>query len=475
MRAKPSPGRQPQSGLSLIEALAALAVTGIGLVGVVAMQSTLRSNGELSRQRAEAVRIAQAELEQRRGFDRVSADAALTTPGPTQIYDNQSNDATTTVAGVSATYAVRSQRLASVDGGPYRALGVIVSWPDRTGATQSVELVSNSARMAPELMGGLALPGDQGPGNRPRGRAAAIPATATWDSSFKAYRFTPPGASADVQWYFNASTGQISTRCQGGTCVSGPFTFVSGFIRFGLLISGSEPLSQKAEVPDSSLPSSSAPISGISPVFVDTTSFTYPPICFTTRLDAVGAIAYYCSVYTGGGSWSGRLEMNLPTGAEFASDSTSADPSAARFRVCRYTPVANCEPRVHAVAVNRDSRIWADTSPGGLNTGLTSPSKAYLVGDKSTTRTLSGVAACPDVKASYTAGIPAVLRPFTNDDHPRKYEEARESIVNQNFLVIPAGNGSTAYGCPGDILSTPYVNGTTIQHQPALSGLPPGP
>ena len=42
-------------------------------------------------------------------------------------------------------------------------------------------------------------------------------------------------------------------------------------------------------------------------------------------------------------------------------------------------------------------------------------------------------------------------------------------LSNQNFLVVPAGNGATASTCPGDDTNTPYVDGTTVLHQPAPS------
>ena len=55
-------------GVSLIEALVALAVMAFGLLGVVGMQATLRFNADVSRQRAEAVRMAQEKMEEMRAF-----------------------------------------------------------------------------------------------------------------------------------------------------------------------------------------------------------------------------------------------------------------------------------------------------------------------------------------------------------------------------------------------------------------------
>ena len=65
-------------GVSLIEALVALAVMAFGLLGVVGMQATLRFNADVSRQRAEAVRMAQEQMENMRSFG-VLSGAALPT------------------------------------------------------------------------------------------------------------------------------------------------------------------------------------------------------------------------------------------------------------------------------------------------------------------------------------------------------------------------------------------------------------
>ena len=55
-------------GVSLIEALVALAVMSFGMLGVVGMQATLRYNADVSKQRSEAVRLAQEEVERWRSF-----------------------------------------------------------------------------------------------------------------------------------------------------------------------------------------------------------------------------------------------------------------------------------------------------------------------------------------------------------------------------------------------------------------------
>ena len=57
-------------GVTLIEALVALAVMSFGMLAVVGVQATLRVNGDVAKQRAEAVRIGQEAVERLR-TDRV--------------------------------------------------------------------------------------------------------------------------------------------------------------------------------------------------------------------------------------------------------------------------------------------------------------------------------------------------------------------------------------------------------------------
>jgi hypothetical protein len=55
--------------------------------------------------------------------------------------------------------------------------------------------------------------------------------------------------------------------------------------------------------------------------------------------------------------------------------------------------------------------------------------------------------------------------PTPNGDHPRSYTLVDRPLINQNFLVISAGNGSTAFACPGD--GPGPTNTGTLLHQPA--------
>jgi hypothetical protein len=56
---------------------------------------------------------------------------------------------------------------------------------------------------------------------------------------------------------------------------------------------------------------------------------------------------------------------------------------------------------------------------------------------------------------------------MTNVDHPLDYLNLTESLINQNFLIIRAGDGTTPFDCPADDGGSPLINGNTWHHQPS--------
>jgi hypothetical protein len=149
-------------------------------------------------------------------------------------------------------------------------------------------------------------------------------------------------------------------------------------------------------------------------------------------------IAYFCAVpFTvvfGGPAWSGQSRVvGLPLAASVA------DASASAYRVCRYTPARNCQPVVPNPATD-DPGSWLYGAAGS---------------------TLS----CTDPNPS--ASPPTPKRKMSNADHPLNYVYVYKPLVGQNFLVIRAGNGTTAYACPADDSATPLIQGNTWHHQPA--------
>ena len=64
-------------------------------------------------------------------------------------------------------------------------------------------------------------------------------------------------------------------------------------------------------------------------------------------------------------------------------------------------------------------------------------------------------------------GSHPVVPTITNENHPLNYLSVSTSLVNQNFLVIRAGDGTSAFNCPDDYAATPLINSNTWHHQPS--------
>ncbi len=395
-----------QRGVSLIEALVALAIMAFGLLGVAAMQSSLRATADTSRQRAEAVRMAQQKIEQLRGFA-VLAGA----PSGQLDYDDvvSGNDTPAPPSGYENTAFTRSWTVTPPGTGDpaFKIVSVTVSWSDRQGIADSVTLATNILRSSPELSASMGLRGDRSPTQLPRGRNPAIPPQAV-DTGNGTSTFEPPGASG-VTWTFDNITGLVTTVSTApDQCVTSsvsaprPRCFVLwGYVRF--VDPGSQPTGEDAE-----LPSGNA-ISGVG-VQVRMSVPNTPAFhtCYTASSST--RVSYFCLVIgtdTSAPFWTGNTPTVALTGLTNLATSV-ASVSASEVKVCRYTPALLHVP------------------PNG------------------------------------------------NDDNPYRFVDVNRSLGNKNYLVIPAGNGTTAYTCPTDDTSTPLVNGNTCPHQPVnLSSFPP--
>ena len=309
-------------GVSLIEALVALLIMSFGILGIAGMQATLRGNADLSRQRGEAVRMAQEILETYRNFSQLplSADATLVTYAgilPRTFPD---------FGGVNATYA-RSVAVDDSTVGRFKILTVTVQWNDRQGTSQSVKLKSMVNGVAPELPGTVGIAPAGAPLRLPFGRSAAIPPAAV-DQLDGTSSFSPPN-SGTVSWVFNNASGLITSICSApGVCVAGTNLLLDGFVRFDLGLSA--PLDGAAES------ASSAPIAGVGVDVLQTAPVVGTISCF--RDTQLTYLSYFCAVPVtiAFPRWAGRAVLTGLTGVTPLAGSIS-DVSAAAYRVCRYT------------------------------------------------------------------------------------------------------------------------------------------
>jgi Tfp pilus assembly protein PilV len=408
---KPHPPIAPrtQRGITLVEALVALAIMAGGMLAYAAMQGTLRQNSDLARQRSEATRVAQERMELLRRFTTVAA-----APGQPS-YDGVQTALAVPVLGLTGntTYNV-SQAVVTSDDPPSKTLQVTVSWMDRSGQTQQVRLSSVLAGVSPALSGALAAPHGTSLVQRSRGRHPTIPYVAQeLGNGSSAFR-----ASATAVWVFNNRTGAIIGRCDvAPELATESLTaanladcshnttgqFLSGFIRFARRTDGPALNFLDAENPGSSALNLSVAL-GVE----ENDDGSRPSVqCFDNAPETAAAAAtrqvvgYHCIVFANSSpTWSGRSVI-VPTGFSDVPDSAWAlhNSNASAYKVCRYTPASS----------NSDE-------------------------------------------------VP-------NAEHPLEYEDVAGNLVNQNFLVISAVKNCPTDG-PADLDNGDFVNANTLQHQP---------
>lgn len=309
---RPRPSRRPRTaGVSLVEALVALAVMSLGMLALVGVQSSMRFNNDLSKQRGEATRIAQDELERLRTFATLDADPAQPGRSWDEIVDPGEVAYAPQNGIANATYRVSrrvtAQPTNATAAGQRKLIQVVVRWTDRTGVAQSVTVDGVIGGAAPALgalvMARVPLSAATGLVN---GRHFSIPTDAV-DLGTGRSRLEPPGA-AGVAWYFDNTTGLLrvcdsaGSHCQIALLVSGRINFPSG-------------PAENLATPPASL-TLSAPFSG------DPASTT---TCYgVNSAPTSGSIPYVCAIQPAlAAGWGGKLDVALAQPAE--------------RKVCRYT------------------------------------------------------------------------------------------------------------------------------------------
>ncbi len=342
-----------QRGLSLIEALVALAVMAIGMLGLVGVQTSLRGNSDLAKQRSEAVRIAQQKIEYWRSYSTTDTGAVG------ELRWNQLIDETADVTGMNATYHVVSDFTSLPAPRNGRTLDVQVTWTDRAGQSQGIDFQTLIAGAPPELAGTLVVPGQGDTIRRPVGRIRGTPIVAK-DLGNGTSGLMPTSTSGSVVWVFNNATGvfKICTTSASSTdlldltnisgCGTQLYSLLSGFVRYATSFSGPL-LSDLDHGPNTSLTVS---VNVTAPTGVGTVTCLLQPH-FADSDDPERYTAYYCAIpvvsltSTTTSAWSGKVVFG-PSGLI---SGTLADNDSSNRKMCRYhshatyslvrTPLAN--------------------------------------------------------------------------------------------------------------------------------------
>lgn len=406
---------QRRRGVSLVEALVALAVMAFGMLALVGVQATMRLNSDLAKQRSEATRIASEEIENLRSFSSVPVVAGQ----PNTSYDEI---ASRTVEGYqppggigNTTYRV-VRTVTLVPGSQQKAVTVQVQWNDRTNVQQTVTLDSVLSGTPPNLGALLAMAPRASPVSQRGGRHVTIPLDAV-DQGDGTSRFVPPGSSG-IAWYFNNLSGEMRV-CDddGDSCMRG--NLVAGVVRYHL--AASQPDGASAENPQGPALNLAARPGALtltrlaSDLDSETEATCYAEYLSASERLLRNGVKYFCAITRSPVSgWGGRLNLrpvdNVGSAVVFGISSTG-------YRSCRYT-----------------TDLPSGTDPNAEFTVNEDHPKAY----------------CMEKPGTATAEVPCTGRRVTGN------------LINQNFLVIP-GNRT----CPTDEGGTdPLVNGNTRQHQP---------
>jgi Tfp pilus assembly protein PilV len=318
------PARHTVRGISLIEAVVALAVMAFGMLAYVGIQSSLRFNSDVAKQRSEAVRIAQEAIERWRAYSFVATNvdetdyAEIATVAAQNL--NQPNVNTTftmtrTVVDAATTPAAPRMKTLVVD----------VGWQDRNGEPQSVRLSTTIAASPPELAGSLSVPGAGGPLRLPQGRNAGIPAVAT-DVGGGRSAFAPRGAVAPVVWLFDNLSGVITSVCtfplgadesqlvNANNCINAPSWLISGFVRFS-----------PGEHPEAAAPIGEQIALGMQAVAVGVAFADGECIVAPVQDPKLTYTSYACRVpQSADTTWTGTTRLSLPLDLD-------------QYDVCRYS------------------------------------------------------------------------------------------------------------------------------------------
>lgn len=405
--------RVTQRGVTLIEALVALVVMSFGMVALVGLLSNLRHSGDLAKQRSEAMRIAQAELETLRAFsvlkkasgadasvkdyeeDLFKAVAAGTVVGENSNTSFVVDRKVVPLAGVAEEGETEPQAIRG------QTIRVSVTWQDRGGAAQKLVLDTIVSRTDPAFSFALGVTPPTHGVRTPDGRNPVVPPGAKdLGNGFSAFR---PGGGSPAVWVFNNASGVITGLCDIATdtavsaltassvesCKNNTIGYLlSGTIRFSSSSSPRPEAPDAAALPVSTYidltPSELKVVKDSVWVLAEGRDYPITPnhVCFNNS-PASGDLTqtlvdYYCIVYPNTQSprnWWGRVYV---TGLNLGS-------SATQFKVCRYS---------------------ADYNGNGY---------------------------------TYWVNPEADKEPFfkiDNEEHPETYRAVSRSLARQNFLVV---------------------------------------
>lgn len=366
---RPHPRKRPQRGIGLIEALVAFLVLSLGMLAIARMQSDLRAQAELARQRTEAVRIAQQDIETLRAY------SALTTSASVRSYE-QIASASATIDSIGPTRYELTRQVARSADGQAASVAVNVRWNDRRGEAQYTTLSSVIARGAPALAAASLSAPSGVPVVGAFDRSSRIPLAAK-DLGDGRSAFKPTNAS-NVAFVQDNRSGEVVARCSGiaATLATAALTLAdlaNCDMTIGLLLSGTVRFAQEAPLPFEIA------------LVLSGDGYPQAPQCTTTAIESGDPRSvYHCVVYpsVGGahaGRWSGQTTI-VPIGWRIGV-------AAGEHRVCRFSSDLDGSGSIDTNLEHPAAYVDVDAALGQQN---------FLV--------VAGTGSCPHAPAAHVEG-----------------------------------------------------------------------
>ncbi|MEO8806624.1 MAG: hypothetical protein ABI433_11105 [Burkholderiaceae bacterium] len=300
--------RRRQQGIGLLEALIALLVLSLGTLTISRLQTHLRLGSDIARQRAEAVRLGQEDIEAQRAF------SVLAASGAARSYAGIGSASTDVDA--STGYATHTRYTVSRQITPTGTLGaksaaVTVGWTDRAGGTQKIVLNSVITAHDPAHGGALAIAPVGVHARGAAARSSRVPLNAR-DLGNGSSVFKPTEASA-VAFVFDNTSARVTARCSGidpltATRDLGPAQLTNCTSISAQMLSGSVRFSQ-ASPPDAARGNDVPPAFSIV-LGLTGGSYAGAPECSVEPVQTEAGdrfASYHCLVLPlANGRWSGR-------------------------------------------------------------------------------------------------------------------------------------------------------------------------
>jgi hypothetical protein len=200
-----------QNGFSVIEALIGFIIFAIGFITLASIQTNLMYHSDLAKQKTEAIRFAQNELENFKSFSQINGGSnswsSLSSTSSPIIINSYTTSSQT--ASTNTTFSIQ-RNIESDINKTFRLVSAIVNWPDRKGTLQSVTLASIISKSNPVDSAYINLPLPQNTFlKRPKSRNINIPIQAA-DLGDGNSAFQLRGNYAII---FNDASGYIIKKC----------------------------------------------------------------------------------------------------------------------------------------------------------------------------------------------------------------------------------------------------------------------